>query len=437
MEYLSSVFEFLVLIPAAILCYLPMRNQMLYSPLRTAALGGIAFLIFIPAAAGFICFFQVSSNVLLLPVLALFFFFYQKTLAVSLPKAFAVYILNYTLLSFCSVFSYGFDAWLHPHSTYQFFSWEAGCFQLCISFVLLLFLAFPFSRQFRYIIDHLDIDKLWYITLPVSGIFLIFNLLFIPRSYKTLHINRVFPIFLFVAGMLFVLFAFLCVLFYYTVTLLMNHAKQEERTHFLEIQAEQYTILYNHMEQTRRLRHDFKHSVHVLSVLASNGDIESLKKHLSDYEQEQAMILDRIRPFCKNATLNALFNHYFAMAQSACIRTDWQITLPDPPAIPELDLANLLGNILENAIAGCQTVPKAQRYFSLSIETLEKDSLYIVSSNSSDGNLKKKSGIYQTTKGRGHGLGLYSIRTLAEKYHGMAQFSYVNGEFCVDVVLKL
>ena len=87
---------------------------------------------------------------------------------------------------------------------------------------------------------------------------------------------------------------------------------------------------------------------------------------------------------------------------------------------------------------------RKERYFILTIEILEQNSLYIVSSNSSDGNLKKESGIYQTTKSqlnsqtqREHGIGLYSIRTLAEKYNGMSQFSYDNGQFCVDVVLKL
>lgn len=197
------------------------------------------------------------------------------------------------------------------------------------------------------------------------------------------------------------------------------------------------------MEQTRRLRHDFKHSVHALSVLANSGDVENLKKYLADYEQ-QVLTLDKLRPFCKNAVLNALFHHYYAMAQSAEIRTEWHISIPDPLTISTLDLSSLMGNILENAIAGCRTVPEKERYFILTVEILEQNSLYIVSSNSSDGNLKKESGIYQTTKSqlnsqtqREHGIGLYSIRTLAEKYNGMSQFSYDNGQFCVDVVLKL
>ena len=195
------------------------------------------------------------------------------------------------------------------------------------------------------------------------------------------------------------------------------------------------------MEQTRRLRHDFKHSVHALSVLANSGDVENLKKYLADYEQ-QVLTLNKLRPFCKNAVLNALFHHYYAMAQSAEIRTEWHISIPDPLTISTLDLSSR--NILENAIAGCRTVPEKERYFILTIEILEQNSLYIISSNSSDGNLKKESGIYQTTKKHGggrsqteHGIGLYSIRTLAEKYNGMSQFSYENGQFCVDVVLKL
>ena len=433
MNFLASFVQFLVLIPAALLCYLPMKTKLRYSPARTAGLFGLVYLFFIPAAAWILTFFHIGANAVMFPVIAIFFLFYWKTLNVSLSKALAVYILN----------SIAFSAWFHPYGTYLDVFLDTVLFQLFASLFLTLILSFSFSKKLAHLIECLDIEHIWYITLPVSGFFLLFNIQCIPHSYETLHVNRVFFIFLICITLLLGLLLFLCVLFYHTVTLLIDSFRQQERTHFLEIQAEQYNIFYNHMEQTRRLRHDFKHSVHALSVLANSGDVENLKKYLADYEQ-QVLTLDKLRPFCKNAVLNALFHHYYAMAQSAEIRTEWHISIPDPLTISTLDLSSLMGNILENAIAGCRTVPEKERYFILTIEILEQNSLYIVSSNSSDGNLKKESGIYQTTKSqlnsqtqREHGIGLYSIRTLAEKYNGMSQFSYDNGQFCVDVVLKL
>lgn len=403
----------------------------------------VQFLVLIPAAAWILTFFHIGANAVMFPVIAIFFLFYWKTLNVSLSKALAVYILNCSLLSFCYLYSIAFSAWFHPYGTYLDVFLDTVLFQLFASLFLTLILSFSFSKKLAHLIECLDIEHIWYITLPVSGFFLLFNIQCIPHSYETLHVNRVFFIFLICITLLLGLLLFLCVLFYHTVTLLIDSFRQQERTHFLEIQAEQYNIFYNHMEQTRRLRHDFKHSVHALSVLANSGDVENLKKYLADYEQ-QVLTLDKLRPFCKNAVLNALFHHYYAMAQSAEIRTEWHISIPDPLTISTLDLSSLMGNILENAIAGCRTVPEKERYFILTIEILEQNSLYIVSSNSSDGNLKKESGIYQTTKSqlnsqtqREHGIGLYSIRTLAEKYNGMSQFSYDNGQFCVDVVLKL
>lgn len=67
--------------------------------------------------------------------------------------------------------------------------------------------------------------------------------------------------------------------------------------------------------------------------------------------------------FCANAALNALFGYYHEMAVSAGVDTDWRISLPDPLTVSELDLAGLFGNLLENGIKGCQTLPEGERRF--------------------------------------------------------------------------
>ncbi len=437
MEILTAALQFLIIIPAAVLCYLPMGSHLAYSRRRIAALCGAAFACFLPIAVAVTVIFHADGNATLIPALLLFFLLYQKTLNAPFPKTLAVYFFVCSLMSFACILAYAFDAWLHPYSGYADFSWQAGVFQTVASVVILVCFAYPFWKYFRSLIDRPGLEKIWYVTLPVSGTFLVLNILFIPQSYQTLHVNRVFSIFLALLCGLFAFLLFFCILFYRTVSLMLDYAAKEEHNRFLEQQAEQYVTLHNHMEQTRRLRHDFRHFVHALSTLAEQGDLDSVKLYLKAYEQEQAAVLDTVRPFCKNAALNALFNHYMAMAQESGIVTDWKIALPEPLAIPELDLLSILGNLLENAVAGCLTVPENQRRFSLSIQTMEQDSLYIVSSNSFDGHLVKESGTLRSSKGYGHGVGLYSIRTLAEKYHGMAQFSNKDTEFCMDIVLKL
>lgn len=437
MEILTAALQFLIIIPAAVLCYLPMGSHLAYSRLRIAALLGASFAVFLPAAAAIVLFFQADGNIVLFPALVLFFLLYRRTLNAPLPKALAVYFFVCSLMSFACILSYAFDAWLHPDSGCMDYSWQAGAFQTFAAVLMLLCFAWPFLHYFRSLIDRPGLEEVWYVTLPISGIFLSLNILFIPRYYQTLHTNRIFPIFLALLCGLFAFLLFFCLLFYRTVSLMLDYAAKEEHNRFLEQQAEQYVTLHNHMEQTRRLRHDFRHLVHALSALAEQNDLDSVKHYLKTYELEQSAVLDGMRPFCKNAALNALFGHYMAMAREAGIVTDWQIFLPEPLTISELDLLSILGNLLENAVAGCRTAPEDRRRFSLSVQVMEQDSLYIVSSNSFDGHLIKESGNLRSSKGYGHGIGLYSIRTLAEKYHGMAQFSNTDKEFCMDIVLKL
>ena len=100
-------------------------------------------------------------------------------------------------------------------------------------------------------------------------------------------------------------------------------------------------------------------------------------------------------------------------------------------------MVSLFGNLIENAIDGCLTVPQGKRYFCLTAEVRHGNSLYIVSTNSFDGKTRKGKDGYRSTKHGGKGTGLSAIASAAEKYGGSAQ-AYDNGEeFCVDVILKI
>ncbi len=85
------------------------------------------------------------------------------------------------------------------------------------------------------------------------------------------------------------------------------------------------------------------------------------------------------------------------MAVLAGIKTDWSARLPELHGITGTDIAALFGNILENAIEGCQTLPEGQRYFKLVAEIKQGNSLYIVSTNSFNGYVQKTKEGYNST----------------------------------------
>lgn len=433
--FLSTLFQLLVLLPSAASCYLPAKNQMKYSPLKTVALCSFLLVPFIFSGTWLCTTFQIEINIFLLPCLILFFILYLRTVKTDFPRSLAIYIGVCAMQTFPAQFACALDAQLNPMSGATSLSPEAALFQLVIACLMPIAFAYPARHQFAWAIDCLDLSRIWYSTVALSSIFLIFNVLAIPRSYSTLHAGRMtflFPTFEICSLTLLIT---IYVLFYQGAKLILEHANLVAHTQLLEAQAHQYQSLQAYMQQTARLRHDFRHHLRLLASLADQGDLDSIRTHLAEYE----ICLTENTPanYCSNAALNALFNYYHEMAVCAGINTNWKIALPDPLTVSELDLASLFGNLMENAIAGCQNMPEHERYFGLAAEVRHGCRLYIVSTNSFDGIVRKGKDGYRSTKHSGKGTGLASILAVAEKYHGSAHASNNSKNFFVDVILKL
>lgn len=431
----SALPQFLVLLPSAASCYYTMKHQTKYTLGRTAALCSAILLPYAFLCSCLCTLLQIDANIILLLSLILLFFPYRFTVTASLPKCLAIYIGVCAVQTFPAQFAYAFDAFLHPASGAADFSVEAAFFQLGLSCLIAAVFAWPACGLFFRIVDCLDIPKIWYSTILLSSIFLFFNVMAVPQSYRTLHTGRMFFLFLLLEGCMLAILTAIYVLFYLGTTVILEHAELKEHTHLLEMQSRQYRALQAHMRQTAGLRHDFRHSVHLLSSLAEKGDIDSIRTHLAGYEA--SLVKNTPVNYCANAALNALFGYYHEIAVSAGIDTDWHIELPEPLPATELDMVSLFGNLMENAVDGCRTVQSGRRYFCLTTQIRHGNRLYIVSTNSFDGRVQKGKDGYHSTKHSGDGIGLAAIAAAAEKYGGSAQASNSGTEFFVDVVLKI
>ncbi len=436
LKYLSLLPQFLVLLPAALLCYLPMKNRLKFSRKKTFLMCMGVFVPYTAAAAGICLAAGADTNIILIPSFVLFFIFYRFTVRAIFSCELSVFVGVCTLMSFPAQFAYGFDARLYPDSNVADFSMWGGLFQLGVSCLFAAALSVPCARVYSVLVERLSYPQVWYPFLAIHGIIFVFNMLMIPYSYKTLYTGRAFPSFFAVETVMLLLFIFLHIVFYHIADVVLKHAELSERSRLLEMQAEEYGRLQSYMRQSSMLRHDFRQSVHILSALADEGDLSGLRAHLREYEERWSH-RDTPVNFCANAALNALFNYYKEMADAHGIKTEWQLSIPEPLTVSELDLAGLFGNIMENAISGCMTVPEGRRRFALSVEERQGNCLYIVSTNSFDGKTRKNGDRYLSTKHNGTGTGLLSIATVAEKYGGYARISDDGREFFVDVMFKV
>lgn len=434
-RFLSAFLQHLVALPAAASCYLVMCRCLRYSPKRTAALSAAVLLplivsgAWLHAAAGF------DLNAVLLPALLPLFLFYRRMVNADLSRCLAVFVGVCAVHTFPAQLACALDAYLNPLSGAAHLSVEAALLQLALSTLFAAVTACPAYKRYSGIIGQFDSPRIWYSTVVLSATFLTFNVLAVPQSYSTLHAGRMLWLFpVFELGALAVLVA-VYILFYQSASIMFAHIKLTERSRLLEMQARQYRVLQEHMRQTARLRHDFRHSVRLLSALAREGDIESIRSHLSQYEKQ--LSTKAPATYCKNAALNALLCYYGEMADRAGIATDWRILLPDDFHLHEPDMAALFGNLMENAIFGCGQAPAQNRYFFLTAEVRQENYLYVVSTNSFDGHVRLGADGYCSTRHAGKGTGLASIAAVAEKYGGSSHASHRGTEFFVDVVLKL
>ncbi len=433
-EWFSCLLQFLILVPGALSCYLPVKNRMRFSAKKTIALCCSAAVLFSFAAASAVTVWDVSPNTVGMPILAISFFLYRQTVRLDFPRALAIYVGVCAIETFPVQF--GNIADMYFNSDTEIMTLQGCAVLLGSSCLMLAAFVLPARERFSKAVDELDMPKLWYSTTVISVTFLVFNILAVPASYDVVRGSRLrflFP--MFEIGALAVLIT-IYVLFYGIVMSIAERVKLENRSRQLEMQASRFRELQEYMKQTERLRHDFKHSVHILARLAENGDLDGVRTHLDEYEQslnEHAYV-----SYCANSALNALFGYYRNIAESSGIKTDWRIELPEPLTVSELDMAALFGNIMENAIYACTSLPEGQRYFSLVSEIRHGNSLYIVSTNSFDGKvLKNRDGSYRSSKHGGQGTGLSSIAAAAEKYGGSSRFYNSDKEFYTDVVLKV
>ena len=436
-DYFIILLSELMVIPAGFLCLAPMKNQLKYSYKRILLRMAFLMLLLLPTGAFLNYMFELPPNVSLGPMVLIAFFAYRSCVTTSFAKAAAVFSFVLVFMSVGSNMANFVDAVYNPESGANSFSLAFGLSSLGFSIVICLSLFHLLRKYASFLIDHMNENPIWWITVVISMIFLTMELFIVPLKYETLYVNRIISVFLMLNALAFSMELLLGTIFYHIVKSLLNLADLRVRNSILEMQEKAFLKQQRYIEENARIRHDFKHTLRSILMMAENKDMEGISSFLEEYVK--TIPEKEIINYSANNALNAVLNYYATDAANRKIDVTFRIEEPDPEKLPlsGTELCSMIGNMLENAVSAAAAQDSDNRYISLSTRIVNGNEFYITVINSFDGQTKMKNGHYLTTKKSGSGIGLRSITSTAELHRGMANFHHEGNEFYSDIVIPL
>ena len=199
-----------------------------------------------------------------------------------------------------------------------------------------------------------------------------------------------------------------------------------------ELQGEHYKMLRDHIDETRRARHDLRHHLSVFLSFIDKGETEKLAGYISEY---QASLPDDTEvTFCKNYAVSSILSYYVGIARREGIDINVHTELPEKTGVSDTDLCIVFGNCVENAIEACRKT--TENKFIIVNSDIVGDMLSITVDNSFDGELTKEGDVFLSRKHDG-GIGISSVRMVAHKYNGEARFKARGNVFQASVMLLI
>lgn len=201
----------------------------------------------------------------------------------------------------------------------------------------------------------------------------------------------------------------------------------------LELQKQNYTSVCQKIELGRIYRHDMRHHLAVL-----HGMIQRQREDALRYIEELSGKLDGLTQtvWCANAAVDAVLSAYMAQAEQEGCQMSVKIALPAQLPFEDTDLCVALANPLENAINACRGLPEQEKKIELNLELTDNQRLTLSIINPCPNQpVFDSNGLPVGRQGEEHGLGLRSVKSMADSYGGLLRCQWEDGRFFFRMVL--
>lgn len=183
------------------------------------------------------------------------------------------------------------------------------------------------------------------------------------------------------------------------------------------------------------LRHDMRHFSKMIDALLDQGEYAEIKNitgHINEVINENKVI-----QYCENRIVNTVFMTIKEQAQSLQITLHLDARVPKKIPVNEYEFAMVLANLLENALLGTKSTASSDKSIHAKIHCTEKY-LLIDIENEYDQEIffDSSTGLPKSSRGKGHGLGMQSVRAFSDKLSGTIDCYCENNRFRIIVYAK-
>ncbi|MCR5035367.1 MAG: GHKL domain-containing protein [Clostridia bacterium] len=433
-----SAISYLTIIPAACMCYWPMQNQLRFSKGRIIR---DCVILFVFGSAGLLALDTLlgstEETVTLLPFLCLFCLYYVYSTRASISQNLGLFFAVCALMTIASELAYIVSDLFGGERVSSTDSLVSNLVQAAFAVLLAVIFYRPLRRDGTYMIDNLRINWIWLCSIPVSAGAFIVLVLTAPMIISEDDGPAVYGRFLAIALVIIVLYCFMLFAFLRISKALMSEDQLKAQETVFKMQRQQYETMAHTLEENKIMRHDQKHAMRLARKLLQTGKVDEVIRYLD--VRLETMPTDSVHKYCEDGILNAVLNYIADRCEELEIDLELDIDIPKMEEHQAVDVANYLQNLADNAIYGCETVPPQDRRFALTVKAPYGEELFIVSTNSFDGYVRKEDRDYRSTRaeGGGTGLGIPSMRAIASKYGGTLEIHNTETAFMVDARIKL
>lgn len=218
---------------------------------------------------------------------------------------------------------------------------------------------------------------------------------------------------------------------------LTQHYENQSLKREVQVYANQMEIILRNEENRNLLKHDMKHHLNELKLLAMKEKTSEMLEYIENMETFVQNPDELVSS--GNMEIDSILNYLLQKAKKSLFSVHVKIQIPEK-ITHAFDINVILGNLLENAIEAAE---KTEEKMLKVVIKSKQGILRIEIKNSFSGTCIsqesfEKGMVFSTKRNlNGHGFGLKSVRKIVEKYNGIMEIYPEQKYFCVKVILYL